>query len=101
MEHSKHNVINLEDDENFGVGNDSDEEVEDYIKEEQNKRLIKKKFSFNLGRRDLGIDLPKGYLGSKEKGDKDINHCIAVGDDEYLEDTIRSKIADKMFDFMT
>ena len=106
MNHSKANVIDLEKEcdsgnENTDEGHDSADEVGDYIKEESNKKIIRKRFRFNLGKPDLGLDLPKGFLGSKEQGDKDINHLIAIGDHECLEDTIRSKIAYSMFEFMT
>ncbi len=110
IDHSKMNVINLEPEEGeeevhlYGCEQvDFAEKLEKYILEEKNKIIYRKRFKFDLGEPDLGVELPEGMLGGKkeEVKDEEAQFYIKAGDKECLEDHIRDKLADRMHGMLT
>jgi len=56
-----------------------------------------------LGEPDNGVELPEGFLGGKkeEVRDEEAAFYIKAGDTECLEEHIREKLANRMYEMLT
>jgi len=81
IDHSNINCIALDTDadekeEHFFGNCEEPEELEEFIKQEDNKNIFRHKFRFDLGEPERGVELPQGFLGAKEEKppDDDIHY---------------------------
>jgi hypothetical protein len=68
------NVINIDSGEEgeeethlYGCHDGGQEKLDEYILEEKNKAIYRKRFRFDLGEPDYGVELPGGMLGGKKE----------------------------------